>query len=160
MKREPRNADGYSSYCKDCHKAASIAWQKAHPDQLNATRRKRYDRVKAQLNERRKQEYDYDKERWAALWWRYKVTREWYEAKLAEQCNRCAICQRDVSLFDRALAVDHDHNCCRKAPTCGKCTRGLLCATCNGTLHSIDRDPQWLHNVFIYLDITKEVSNG
>src|SRR4029077_2130187 len=32
------------------------------------------------------------------------------------------------------LAVDHDHNCCPGAHSCGKCIRGILCGTCNSAL--------------------------
>jgi hypothetical protein len=64
-----------------------------------------------------------------------------YQWLLEMQLGRCAICrQRPVS---KRLAVDHDHTCCPKPPTCGKCIRGLLCSTCNHDLlgaayHSAD----------------------
>lgn len=35
---------------------------------------------------------------------------------------------------ERRSATDHDHGCCPEPPTCGRCTRGILCARCNGQL--------------------------
>jgi hypothetical protein len=62
----------------------------------------------------------------------YGITIEQYEALFAAQEGRCWICQRRPGKM--RLAVDHDHTCCAKTPTCGKCVRGLLCKVCNQTL--------------------------
>ncbi len=131
--RNAANRDGYAAVCKPCHSETTIAWQRANPELVRVY------------------------QRGVALKRRYKVTREWYETKLAEQDSKCAICKRDASSFGRPLSVDHDHNCCAEAPACGKCNRGLLCGQCNTTLHSIERDTQWLQGVFAYLNIGKEV---
>lgn len=53
-----------------------------------------------------------------------------YELLKEMQGGRCWICQRATGA-SRALSCDHDHLCCPEAPTCGNCTRGLLCKTCN-----------------------------
>lgn len=66
---------------------------------------------------------------------KYNLTPEQY-VELAEAQNYCcAICgtpetrERDGKVS--ALAVDHDHECCPGASSCGECIRGLLCFRCN-----------------------------
>jgi hypothetical protein len=58
----------------------------------------------------------------------YKMTYEDYAALLEAQGGRCYICRRKSR---KHFHVDHDHNCCPTRPTCGECTRGLLCHDCN-----------------------------
>jgi len=58
----------------------------------------------------------------------YSITQEWFDNKLAEQNNCCAVCERQ---FTDTPHVDHDHKCCSSRRTCGKCNRGLLCTFCN-----------------------------
>ena len=40
-----------------------------------------------------------------------------------------------------ALVVDHDHDCCLRRPTCGNCTRGVLCYHHNASLESFIDSP-------------------
>jgi hypothetical protein len=54
-----------------------------------------------------------------------------FDALLAQQNGACAVC---LSPFESTPQVDHDHACCPKAYSCGKCVRGLLCELCNRTL--------------------------
>jgi hypothetical protein len=56
-----------------------------------------------------------------------------YDRILEKQGGGCAICGKVPSEhgWERSLAVDHDHACCPKDRSCGKCIRGLLCAGCN-----------------------------
>lgn len=151
MKRDARNKSGYSSFCKSCHQAASVAWQKANPERLRATRRKRYARLADRIQAQRRARYILGMHRWENLLQRYGVTRAWYEEKLIEQGGACAICRRDSACFRRPLAVDHDHRCCPTGRMCERCRRGLLCAACNTALHSAEREPSWLRNAAAYL---------
>ncbi len=61
--------------------------------------------------------------------WKYGLTAKEYAAILKRQDGHCALCQET-----RGLEIDHDPKCCTKRPTCGKCTRGLLCDRHNRAL--------------------------
>lgn len=65
---------------------------------------------------------------------KFGVSVSWYEAKLAEQENVCAICHKPEE--GRRLAVDHDHDT-------GK-VRDLLCGRCNTAYEMVDANPAWL----------------
>lgn len=56
------------------------------------------------------------------------ILEEWLE----KQGGGCAICGAPSAggRWD-TWNVDHDHTCCPTTPTCGKCTRGVLCFNCN-----------------------------
>lgn len=60
------------------------------------------------------------------------------------QVGACAICQvalRTQDAPDRAhkpVCVDHDHSCCSGPPTCGRCTRGLVCHRCKAHIALIE----------------------
>lgn len=151
FKRDVRYKDGISSFCRKCHSEASRAWQKANPERLNATRRERHARKRDEINAQRKSTYNVDRVRDLNRRRLYKVYPERYAELLSEQSGRCAICKRKYSDFARPLAIDHDHACCAKPPTCGKCTRGLLCPQCNTAIHSIERDGDWMSAAATYL---------
>lgn len=58
-----------------------------------------------------------------------------YDAILASQGGRCAICGTDQeSAGGRTLCVDHDHSCCPGTGSCGRCIRGIVCNACNALL--------------------------
>lgn len=59
------------------------------------------------------------------------ITAKEYYAILDEQNGHCAICPATESNNGRELVIDHDHSCCPKGSSCGKCIRGLLCDACN-----------------------------
>jgi len=69
----------------------------------------------------------------------FSLTVDQYRAILAQQGGRCAWCGLASGVTKR-LAVDHDHRCCASVPTCGSCTRGLLCGPCNQFLGRQMRD--------------------
>lgn len=62
----------------------------------------------------------------------YQMSEDNYWTLYAMQGGKCAWCQRATGEAKR-LAIDHDHTCCPEVPTCGQCTRGLLCGPCNDT---------------------------
>lgn len=77
------------------------------------------------------------------------ITLEEYQRLHDAQHGVCAICKE----FPKGmrLAVDHSHDCCIGQTTCGKCNRGLLCATCNTLLHRLEKTPGWLEKALQYL---------
>ncbi|MGH9460378.1 MAG: endonuclease domain-containing protein [Vicinamibacteria bacterium] len=61
---------------------------------------------------------------------RFKITAAQYQALLEAQ-GGCALCGKDKNAQARRLHIDHDHGCCPRKRSCGKCIRGLLCNSCN-----------------------------
>lgn len=80
-------------------------------------------------------------------YWVYGIDKTQYEAMLAGQQFRCAICYETFSKDH----VDHDHKCCPGERSCGRCVRGLLCEDCNRGLGSFHDDPVALLNAIEYL---------
>lgn len=68
------------------------------------------------------------------------MTAEQYWQLYEYQGGHCYLCQRATGKRKR-LAVDHDHACCPTTPTCGRCTRGLCCGTCNKMFGHLRDDP-------------------
>ena len=90
---------------------------------------------------------------------KFKTTPEWFNAKLAEQNGHCALCGESCGIRSKdgiptrvRLCIDHDHSCCPAIPTCGNCTRGLLCDRCNNLLERLETaGPEWFDNAKAYL---------
>ena len=59
---------------------------------------------------------------------RHRITQEWFDAKLAGQDNRCALCGTP---FEKTPHIDHNHDCCTPLRSCDNCRRDLLCDDCN-----------------------------
>src|SRR5271157_4852356 len=78
----------------------------------------------------------------------YNVTPERYTTMLAEQNNRCSICK--IEFGKLRPCIDHNHACCDRAGSCGKCVRGLLCRTCNQLLRALEPS-QWKSAAEAYL---------
>lgn len=57
------------------------------------------------------------------------ITIEQYQAALASQGDKCAVCRSEFGL--KGPQIDHDHTCCPTQKSCGRCFRGLLCGGCN-----------------------------
>jgi hypothetical protein len=75
---------------------------------------------------------------------RYGVTQEQFEAMLADQEGRCAICRADAPRgYGRGWCVDHDH-------ATGQ-IRGVLCGNCNSGLGMFNDDPTVIAAAVLYL---------
>lgn len=82
----------------------------------------------------------------------YSITLDQYDALLASQGGRCAICS-GVNADGSWLSVDHDHACCSgKSNSCGRCVRALLCGHCNLMIGQSGDDAARLRAGADYLD--------
>ena len=59
---------------------------------------------------------------------KYGLTVEDVDKMHKSQNGKCATCQEDLGT---KYTIDHDHECCPGAKSCGRCVRGLLCHSCN-----------------------------
>lgn len=92
---------------------------------------------------------------------KYNVTPEWFDATLAKQGGRCAVCgTTDAGGKHGQFHIDHDHSCCPKGKSCGKCVRGLLCHRCNVGLGNFKDDLARLEAAITYLRETRAVSTS
>lgn len=72
------------------------------------------------------------------------MTEEKFSRMLEAQGGACGMCRRPFEEGER-VHVDHDHACCpdlrkdKRARSCGKCIRGLLCFRCNTALGYIEK---------------------
>lgn len=76
------------------------------------------------------------------LKWKYGLSLEDFDALLAAQGGRCAICPRVLTV--RQACVDHDHTT--------QAVRGILCQTCNTVLGQMDDSPNLLRRAALYLE--------
>lgn len=63
----------------------------------------------------------------------YKLHPGEYDQILSSQGGTCAACTATEN-----LVVDHDRSCCPVRPTCGLCTRAILCQGHNRTMAFLD----------------------
>ncbi|MEV4575410.1 endonuclease domain-containing protein [Nonomuraea jabiensis] len=81
---------------------------------------------------------------------RHSITPERFENLLLMQDNSCAICRATLSRGPDTH-IDHDHNCCPNANSCGRCIRGILCGNCNKALGLMRDDANILLSAAQYL---------
>jgi hypothetical protein len=82
----------------------------------------------------------------------HNITLEHYNELLEKQNQCCAICNKPQSEFKRRFAIDHNHECCPRIPTCGKCIRGLLCDRCNKGLGHFRENTLILEKALNYMN--------
>lgn len=133
--------------CKKCKfKAAQVTYLKS--DGGKSKRRQRdvqnRSKINAATNRWRKRNPERVKE--LDVQSRYKLTPE---ARIA-MGNACAVCGDSSK-----PQIDHDHNCCPGARSCGKCVRDILCISCNTLIGKLEAVPGRLAIVQGYLDLWK-----
>lgn len=112
--------------CKSCLNARRVALRNEDIEKTRLNDKKRYQKNK---EHRVKYAQEYRKrhpERTRATNWKakYGITSEQFYKKLAEQDNKCAICERSMDTYSKKIfCVDHNH-------TTNK-IRGILCDPCN-----------------------------
>lgn len=80
---------------------------------------------------------------------KYQMTPEQFEVLVQNQKGLCAICDTAPLTI---LHIDHDHSCCAKDTSCGRCIRGLLCAKCNKALGLLNDNPVTLLKAAAYVE--------
>jgi hypothetical protein len=119
---------------------ASInAWRDANKDEINARRRLRW-ATDPEYRERQLAPYRGGYWRARDLMRHYGITLADYNARVAEQKGRCAICKRKPR---EPLQVDHCHR--------RKRVRRLLCGSCNRGLGHFRDDPRLLRGAAAYV---------
>lgn len=104
------------------HNARSARWKKLNPDKVR-------DSAKRHLEKARERKYG--------------ITPEAFEAMLASQNHRCAICRVDRPGHGQGWHLDHDH--------ATGAARGILCASCNHCLGKFKDDPHVVMAAATYL---------
>ncbi len=82
---------------------------------------------------------------------KYHITLNQYKTMLSDQNGQCAICGTTDPGQSKWFEVDHDHACCDKRGSCGKCVRGLLCTACNSGISRFGDDPDRLDKAAAYV---------
>lgn len=82
------------------------------------------------------------------LKYRHSITWEQLREVLDGQGGNCYLCGEPLDPeAPRGFHIDHDHNCCRGARSCGKCIRGLACHACNTGIGAFGDDPERMRRV-------------
>lgn len=72
---------------------------------------------------------------------KYGITVEAVKALVAAGCAAATI--GDAGRCSLRLAIDHDHRCCNRSGSCGKCVRGALCNKHNTALGLYEMASPW-----------------
>lgn len=127
---------GTQSRCKPCYATWGRGWRARNREKAREACR----RYQGKYPERTKRN-----NRAQALRKNYGITIEVFEALLAKQNGRCAICGTDKPCGPgKKLMVDHDHKTGR--------IRGLLCNHCNSTIGYALECPDRLKKAIAYLE--------
>ena len=81
---------------------------------------------------------------------RHGITKETYDELLSKYDGKCWICKDSPG-----TQIDHDHKCCNKTHSCGKCVSGILCLTCNTAIGLLRDDKEILKAGIEYLESYK-----
>lgn len=132
--------DGHLGRCRLCRNKQRRDNRAANAEREKARGRDRYGRTKDQIR-------SYNRKR------AYGVTQEQYDAMVAEQDGKCAICGREPSGKGKSavLHIDHCHETGR--------IRKLLCTNCNCGIGFFRDDPVLVRKALKYLEDARVVAN-
>lgn len=143
--RDPARRDGLKGVCKACELQRKHTWYVANRERAIATAQawkrrnpERYQATQARYRQTRRSEQRADHLRRS-----FGLTLDEYDALVADQDGRCAIC-RDEPKAGQFLHVDHDHGT-------GE-VRGLLCVRCNNALGQLRETVSIAERAVDYLD--------
>lgn len=85
---------------------------------------------------------------------KYGLTKREYDVILERQHGLCAF----PGCLNPATHVDHDHACCKKEGSCGKCVRGILCRMHNTGLGHFADDPAELRKAAQYVESFRDLT--
>jgi hypothetical protein len=89
---------------------------------------------------------------------KYRMPKEDWQKLFDEQDGCCYLCGTglgDALKRKRGVHVDHDHSCCSRERTCGKCIRGLACHRCNQGIGAFYDDPERMRRAADALEIAQ-----
>lgn len=125
--KDKKCKDGRRNVCKRCHTDYMIEYYKTKEDKRNA---------KNKMNTK-----------FVPSWKRHHLTEEEYLKIFNKFNGKCHVCK-----VNDGTSIDHDHSCCSKNRSCGKCVRGILCRSCNTALGSLKEDKDIIYNLIKYIE--------
>ena len=118
--------DGRRGTCKRCHTDYVLSYYASKPDKKAA---------KNKMNSI-----------YSGNWKKHGISKEQYIEMLSKYNGKCYSCKdRD------AVSIDHDHGCCDRSRSCGKCIRGILCNQCNTALGLLQDNKKKIKGLLEYL---------
>lgn len=96
-------------------------------------------------------------------WLKYShnINGEQFREILDSQDGCCYLCTEPLDTeAPRGVHVDHDHQCCRGARSCGSCIRGLACHACNTGIGAFGDDPERMRRVADRLEMANRRIRG
>ena len=82
---------------------------------------------------------------------KYGLDQDEFDKLLTVQGGGCAICGT-TEPGGNGWHIDHDHACCDRPGSCGRCVRGLLCPVCNLGMGIFKDDPVRLRKAAEYIE--------
>jgi hypothetical protein len=72
----------------------------------------------------------------------------------AYNCELCGERFATTRRKERDCVIDHDHHCCPRPFSCGRCIRGIVCHRCNSVVAAVEEvlERSTLDKVIAYLD--------
>lgn len=125
--KKKNTSDGLYYHCKTCQNTYAKTHYKENTE---------YYRSKARR---------WEKDRGPGF--KYNISEERYQDLFGKFEGMCWICKER-----KARDVDHDHSCCPKPTSCGKCVRGALCNRCNTAIGLFSDNPKYLQSAIEYLN--------